>query len=69
MPAKHSNGYLRFDPALHFNHSKPWKVSDEKYMCEMYELKKVEDIALALGRTAKTIAGRMHKIRKRRKIK
>lgn len=61
---KHSNGYLKYNESIHENHGKPWLTSEIKLLKDWYKSRRVEDIAMALGRTAKTVANKAYQLRK-----
>lgn len=53
----------KYDPQIHFNHRKPWSIQDQKYLIKFHK-DKYADLSLSLGRTYKTIAGRIYNLRK-----
>jgi hypothetical protein len=63
--AKKMNSALaKYNSELHFNHKKPWKTSDIKYLKQFYDKDTLTDISLALGRTYKTVANMAYTLRK-----
>jgi hypothetical protein len=58
-------GRAKFDPAIHYNHLKPWTTTDEKYLIDNYEFDGPEELSFALGRTVYTIGHRVWHLRKR----
>lgn len=62
-------GRMQFNEEFHFNHGKPWKNSDQKYLIERWNKDRYVDISLALGRTYATIADRICTLKKQGVIK
>lgn len=56
-------GRLQYNPDYHPNHGKPMTEEDLEYMCKYYEIDGRKSISLALGRTEKTIASKVTKLR------
>lgn len=53
----------KYNPAIHFNHKKPWKNSDQTYLIK-YHRDNRTDLCLALGRTYKTICDRIYTLKR-----
>lgn len=58
-------GRMRYHPAFHPNHKKPWTILDQKYLIENYVSDGPEEISFALGRTINTIMERVCALRKK----
>lgn len=50
-----SNRRLRYNPALHENHGKPYTKDDLIYLCTMWDSRAKADIAAALGKTHSSV--------------
>ena len=53
-----------YNPELHENHNKPYTVSDLAYICSVWDSKKKNDIALAMGRTNASLRMKVQFLRK-----
>lgn len=58
------HGRMQYHPDYHENHKKPWMVSDEKYLVEMYTQIGPDAVAAALGRTIGVVMTRIYQLRK-----
>jgi len=54
-----------YDPELCENHGKLFTEDDLAYMCSMWDGMKKIDIALALGKTYRTVISKAYTLRKR----
>ncbi len=57
-------GRMRYHPDFHPNHGQAWKLSEQNYLIERYELDGPEQVSFALGRTIKTVMERACELRK-----
>lgn len=55
---------LTYNDDIHFNHKKPWKTSEIKYLKQSYGVISNIDISLALGRTYKTVCDKIYQLKK-----
>lgn len=53
----------RYNPELHFNHGKPYKLSELVYICKVYEVKPHGEIALEVGRTTGAVRKVVNKLK------
>lgn len=60
---------LEFNEQIHFNHNKPWKTSEIRYVKESYKKFSNIDISLVLGRTYKTVCDKIYQLKKSGEIK
>lgn len=56
---------VKYDPELHPNHCKDWKTSDIKYLKDYYKKESIANIAAALGRTYKTVAHMVYRLKQK----
>ncbi len=56
---------VKYDPGLHPNHRKYWKTSDIKYLKDYYKKDSLANIAAALGRTYKTVAHMVYRLKQK----
>lgn len=59
-----AQGRMKYNPELHFSQGTPWNEEDTKYLIEWYDIIGMEEMGLALGRTEKTIAEKVSRLRK-----
>lgn len=60
-----NHALIKHDPKLHPNHGTYWKTSDLRYLKDYYRKDSLVNIALALGRTYKTVAHMVYRLKKR----
>ena len=58
----------KFDKNVHFNHGKPWLVSDVNYLIKFWNVDTYASLSASLGRTYKTIADRVYNLKKTKQI-
>lgn len=59
------NGRMDYHPEFHPNHGKPFSESDLEYLCKYYEADGGQLMAMALGRTVKTILSKVTDLRRK----
>jgi hypothetical protein len=59
-----SCGRIQYNPELHPNHKRPYKLSELEYLCKYWQRGKRREISFALGRTEATLADKVCKLRK-----
>lgn len=60
-----NSSLVKYDPELHPNHGKGWKTSDIKYLKDYYRKDSLANISLALGRTYKTVAHMVYRLKQK----
>lgn len=58
------NSRIRFNELLHFNQGELWTEDDTKYLCKYHEIDGLKSISLCLGRTSKSVAEKLLKLKK-----
>jgi len=58
------SGRLKYNPALHPNHKKPYTISELEYICKYYEIDGRKSVSSIVGRTESTIASLVHRLKK-----
>lgn len=56
-------GRLDYHPDLHPNHGTVWSDDELEYLCKFHETDEIESIALAFGRTTKTVNQKLATLR------
>lgn len=57
-------GRMQYNTVYHPNHGKPFTESDLEYLCKYYERDGFKLMAMALGKTEKTVAQKVAELRK-----
>lgn len=56
-------GRMRYHPAFHARHGKPWTTSEQKFLIDHYVADGPELVSFALERTIHTIMTRVYELR------
>ncbi|MDF2650542.1 MAG: hypothetical protein K0Q73_6347 [Paenibacillus sp.] len=57
-------GRMEYHPVFHFNQGKPFKLDDLIYICKYHSIDEPRTLAFAIGKTEKSIATMISKLRK-----
>lgn len=58
-------GRMNYNPELHFNQGESWSDEELEYLMNWYDIIGMEEMSLALGRTEKSVAGKVHELKKK----
>lgn len=62
-PTYDNRGRMNYHPEFHENHGKPFSQEELEYLCKYWESDDKDLIALALGRTEKTLHKKVRQLR------
>lgn len=58
-------GRMQYHPDYHSNHGKPWKITEQNYLVQNYDVLGPEQVSLALERTPHTVMAKAWELRKK----